>query len=51
MTKAKIDTVLKRLDGLSLGKNKGDVVDDNESKRRTRLSELVSSIERRGFSS
>jgi len=39
MTKAKIETVLKRLDGLSLEKNKGDAVDDNESKRRIRLSE------------
>jgi len=50
ITKAKIENVLKRLNGLSLGNNKGnnkwDVVDDNESKRRTRLSELVPSNER-----
>ena len=47
LTKAKIETVLKRLERLSLGKNKEDeVVDDNESKRRTRLSELVSSAKR-----
>lgn len=45
MTKTEIETVLKRLDGLDLGKNDGDAVgtqvDDNESKRHTRLSELV----------
>jgi len=43
MTKAKIETVVGRLDWLRLEENKGDAVDDSESRRRTKLSELVAS--------